>query len=164
LLPILGVGFLQAAAMVGVAVASFIPAAISFSLLWATLPAGFVAVFVLAVRWVVAVPATVIEHTGVFQSFTRSASLTAGYRWQLFSLGFVLFIALILTLVLLSLILGAVFIGGPGFVGTIVINLFSQLVSAFVSMFIAVATCVAYHDLRVVKEGVDTDTIAKIFD
>ena len=43
----------------------------------------------MAVAWSVAVPAQVVEKTGVFQSFSRSAELTRGSRWAIFGLFFV---------------------------------------------------------------------------
>lgn len=38
---------------------------------------------VLATRWVVALPACVVERLGPFDSFRRSAELTEGHRWKI---------------------------------------------------------------------------------
>jgi hypothetical protein len=50
----------------------------------------------------------------------------------------------------------------PGFAGG---YLLANLIwSAFVGAFSAILGVVIYHDLRVAKEGVDTDQIAAVFD
>jgi hypothetical protein len=41
---------------------------------------------VMAVRWVVALPACVVEGLGPFASMRRSADLTEGHRWKIFGL------------------------------------------------------------------------------
>ena len=59
----------------------------------------------MAVAWIVAAPALVVERTGVFGAFSRSAQLTRGRRWVLFALGVIFFIAVfIVQQVLLSLV------------------------------------------------------------
>ena len=40
----------------------------------------------MAVAWIVAAPAQVVERTGVFGAFSRSAELTRGHRWPIFGL------------------------------------------------------------------------------
>ncbi len=46
--------------------------------------------FILLTMWWVAVPAAVVERTGVAESLRRSAALTSGYRWRIFGMIMVL--------------------------------------------------------------------------
>ncbi|HEX3502155.1 MAG TPA: hypothetical protein VHU22_02050 [Xanthobacteraceae bacterium] len=105
----------------------------------------------------VAIPACVVERLGPIKSMGRSARLTKGHRWKIFGL---LSATTIVGLVL-QFTLGGVgrTIGGPT-LGIIVLVLWSAVWGAFN----AILGIVAYHDLRVAKEGVDTDQIAAVFD
>jgi len=106
--------------------------------------------------WAVVVPACIVERLGVTASMSRSAELTAGYRWQIFGL-----------LVLLGVI---------NWIGSLIIQLTLGLAGstlASIGSFIWLSgwtgywNCVlimTYHDLRVAKEGIDTEQIASIFD
>ena len=100
----------------------------------------------------VAVPACVIEKLGVMDSLRRSAQLTKGYRWQIFGLlalvGIISFIAQFVLILL------------GGITGQLLT--FCWLVIAI--SFGAVLVAVVYHDLRVAKEGMDTDHLADVFD
>lgn len=102
----------------------------------------------------VAIPACVIEKTGVSASLSRSVALTKGYRWQIFGL--------FLLVVVIALVGGLVLakIGGEGLVGQI-LSFAWQVVS---TAFSAVLAAVVYHDLRAAKEGIDLDTLANVFD
>jgi hypothetical protein len=102
----------------------------------------------------VAIPACVIEKTGVTASLSRSVALTKGYRWQIFGL--------FLLIVVIALVGGLVLamIGGAGMLGQL-LGFAWQVVS---TAFSAVLFAVIYHDLRAAKEGIDLDTLANIFD
>ncbi|AOO81494.1 hypothetical protein [Bosea vaviloviae] len=101
-----------------------------------------------------AIPACVIEKTGVMASLRRSMALTKGYRWQVFGL------------LMLSFVIA--FIGG--FVlariasGGLVGELLSFAWQVIATAFGAVLAAVIYHDLRAAKEGIDLDKLANIFD
>src|SRR5215471_1161586 len=41
---------------------------------------------IVMVAWSVAVPARIVEHTGAFDSVSRSRDLTSGYRWSILGL------------------------------------------------------------------------------
>lgn len=102
----------------------------------------------------VAIPACVIEKSGVMASLKRSAALTKGYRWPIFGL---------LLLVAAIAIVGAFVlarIGGESIPGTL-LSFAWQVVS---TSFGAVLSAVIYHDLRAAKEGIDLDTLANVFD
>jgi hypothetical protein len=103
----------------------------------------------------VAVPACVVERIGPFKSMGRSLDLTRGHRWKIFGIMVVMFFA--------NAIAGGVALGvaaGSSFAG-----LAAQLmVTAILGAFSAVLALVAYHDLRVAKEGVATDRLAAVFE
>ncbi len=102
----------------------------------------------------VAIPACVIEKTGVIASLSRSVALTKGYRWQIFGL----FLLVVVVALVGALVLAR--IGGEGFVGQI-LGFVWQVVSTAIG---AVLAAVIYHDLRAAKEGIDLDTLANVFD
>jgi hypothetical protein len=106
--------------------------------------------------WFVAMPACIVERLGPSNSARRSAQLTRGCRWTIFTLWFpVLVLAAIVEGMLDDLVRGA---GWP-------FALVVQIVWAGLwGAFYAVLAVVTYHDLRVAKEGVDTEQIAAVFD
>ena len=102
----------------------------------------------------VAVPAVVVERPGVIGAMSRSAELTKGNRWSIFVLVLV-FMGLGL---LIQLLFGSLALSG--FIGMIIV----QLITMVLSLFGSVSQVVAYHDLRTAKEGISTDEIAAVFD
>lgn len=109
----------------------------------------------------VAVPAAVVEEVGVGAALRRSRALTRGNRWTIF-LVFLLFW-------LIGALVGGVYgfivaVGGGGGAGAIPSLLVSQAVLAVVGALGAAAPAVAYHDLRVLKEGTDPSALAAVFD
>ncbi|NKB54874.1 MAG: hypothetical protein GKS00_00905 [Alphaproteobacteria bacterium] len=146
LFPVLGVGIVVSLIVMFFSLLLIIPGMIAFVMLW------------------VAIPVAVVERPGLKATLSRSLELTKGYRWHLFGL--------ILILAILSWIVGALFGGAVGFgayfaVGelsfawTVVINV---IVQAFTGALLAVASAVAYHDLRIAKEGASVEQIAAVFD
>ena len=113
---------------------------------------------IIALVLFVAVPASVMEGGGIGKSLKRSAELTKGNRWKLFVISLVLVVTnLVVTLVLLQTVLPTL---GP-LLGAILTTLVSQILTGGI---LATCTAVAYHDLRILKDGVDTETIAAAFD
>jgi len=102
-------------------------------------------------------PVASVEEHGVFGSFTRTRFLTRGYRWPLFGLLLILFLGSMAVNLLLSYVAGAAL---PPVVGALVIIAAQVWLSALSSVVIAVA----YFRLRYLKEGVDLDQIAGVFD
>ena len=113
----------------------------------------------------IAVPVAVIERPGITRSLGRSYSLTQGYRWRI--LGILLLMAL-LTVgigIVYELVLALAF-------GTNINEDATDLVRIFAGYFFDMVTtclsgvvaCVGYYDLRVVKEGIDIEEIAAVFD
>jgi hypothetical protein len=103
----------------------------------------------------VAQPACVVERLGPIASISRSAELTRGYRWRVF--GVILLILILQGVV--GAAIGFAFHGGGGLPAGIV----NAVWDAFTMAFGSVACAVVYHDLRVVKEGVDIEQIAAVF-
>jgi hypothetical protein len=113
----------------------------------------------------VAVPATVVEKTGVMQSLSRSRELTKGRRWRVFGTLLVAGIVIGLVQALATGISSLVMNGGTD-VSSIVLNtVFVQYIAgAVAAAYFAVVNAVTYHDLRVAKEGLDTNQLAAVFD
>jgi hypothetical protein len=103
----------------------------------------------------VAVPVCVIEKPGIFASLDRSAKLTKGSRWQIFGLLALVSIVSVVAQIILKVFLGVFTIWGK------LLN-FGWLVIA--TSFGAVLVAVVYHDLRMSKEGMDTNNLADVFD
>ena len=112
---------------------------------------------ILATSLYVAVPVCVLEQAGVFHSMGRSAELTKGHRWRI--LGILLLV--IFGNVLGGGLLGAVLGVTTGLMGAAI---GSFIWNALVSAYSAIVVAVAYHDLRVLKDGIDIDRIAAVFD
>jgi hypothetical protein len=111
---------------------------------------------ILACMFFVATPACVAEQTGVFESLSRSRSLTKGYRWQVFGT----FLLMLVVGIVLGAIVGLVF-AATGEFGMVI---FTQALGAVVGSFNGVLISVFYYELRVAKEGIDIDKIASVFD
>jgi hypothetical protein len=127
----------------------------------ATIGAGLGVILLIApgmmlmTMWWVAVPAAVIERTGVIESLRRSVELTRGYRWKIFGVIGVIYIGQIALDSLIHLILTAapIFSIVAGF-----------LITVAITAYFAVVTAVCYHDLRVLKDGGSVNDIARVFD
>ncbi|MGO1074858.1 hypothetical protein [Inquilinus sp. CA228] len=104
----------------------------------------------------VAVPAAVVERPGVFASLSRSGVLTKGHRWRIFGILVVVVIASAAVQALAEVILGTMGLYAAVF-GPLALT-------SIVSAFGAVVNGVVYYQLRVAKEGVDIEEIARVFD
>ncbi len=110
-----------------------------------------------AVAWSLAVPVCVLEKLGPIKSLGRSARLTKGHRWKLFGLGLLFFIGSAIVGGILAVVGSAV----GGLIGSVLVRYVWQAVYV---AFGSILAAVIYHDLRVAKDGVDTDQIAAVFD
>jgi len=128
----------------------------------------------LALAWCVAAPAEVMERTGIFGSFARSAQLTRNHRGAILGLAVALVFA---QWVVQSLISGVLGIGmGAGAAATVGVanssfqNLFVlQTVTSLVlaTLFASVGqagVASVYFELRQTKEGVGAEQLAAVFD
>ncbi|HWE73914.1 MAG TPA: hypothetical protein VG328_12190 [Stellaceae bacterium] len=105
----------------------------------------------------VALPACVMERTGPIESLSRSGQLTKGHRWRVFGV--------VVVIVVVSMIVGGLLEVVSVAVGGVVAGTVVNFVwNAFYAAYNSVAIAVIYHDLRVVKEGIDIDRIAAVFD
>ena len=112
---------------------------------------------ILYTMWFVGVPACVVERLGPWTSLRRSRELTKGYRWKVFALG--------LLLVVVNLGGSVVASSLTALAGNPIVGLTGQLIwTGIAAAFSAVVFTVTYYDLRVIKEGVDIDQVAAVFD
>jgi hypothetical protein len=131
--------------------------------------------FMLLMRWAVAVPARVVEHTGVVESFRRSAELTRGHRWSIFGLA----IVLLLLHMVLNWVFGAYAMSiRPGTGNQLMENFTEALKANFNSVRLltlmlsqtiywvvgAAGVASLYYELRSVKEGIGPQALASVFD
>jgi hypothetical protein len=105
----------------------------------------------------VAIPACIVERLGPVESIERSSYLSRGYRWPIFGAFFALGIA--------EIIAGALITGltkGSELVwlDPAITAVWNTLVTAYQTVLVAII----YHDLRVVKDGIDLEHIASVFD
>jgi len=157
--------------MILVGVVTVLPGAFVVALLAAATGSAVVAVAVMPVSfipliyvWVmlwVTFPVAVIERRGL-GSFRRSAQLTKGFRWRIFLL-FILLFALGIGMALSMKAIGGALEHSSldQFAGGVAVE---WLITGFTTALSAVVAAVSYHDLRVAKEGLDTDQIASVFD
>jgi hypothetical protein len=119
------------------------------------LPFLLVPALYLAVIWLAAAPACVVEGHGAVASMLRSYDLTLGFRWKIVGILLLLFAALVAERIIQIAVMAAspVLAGLLGF--------------AWYVVWVAYFDCVVimtYHDLRVAKEGIDTSQVASVFD
>jgi hypothetical protein len=98
----------------------------------------------------------VVEQTGPWKSLKRSEVLTNGNRWEVFGM--------LALLIIISLIGGALTRVLALAVGATLGLLANLILSAVIGAYGTILGVVTYHDLRVAKEGVDTDRIAAVFE
>jgi hypothetical protein len=151
---------------VAVGLTRLVPALLVSLVVFIAVGLGTVALFIpgviLSCMLFVAVPASVIESAGVAESLKRSQQLTDGYKWGIFG---TLFLLGILQFVVMMVIQGATIGMRASSIGEV------QHYMIFMTLFLvvsgslqAVVGAVAYHDLRVAKEGVATEELARVFD
>lgn len=146
----------------------------------ATLVLVIPGIYVAVMLWVT-IPVAVVERRGI-GSLGRSADLTRGYRWRIVGALLIYLLIAIGISMLFGIVSAGLMFGtmgadmfssdvesteqilsgmGPTMVAILAIDWVS---SALISMFGAILVAVSYHDMRVAKEGVDTDQIAAVFD
>ena len=121
-----------------------------------------IGVVVMILLWV-AVPAAVVERHGVLASLSRSLELTKGSRWKIL----VIFLLLGSWVLVVALFFGVILtseLGSAVGAGSNLVILAGFIVTVFYTVLWAVLSAVSYHDLRVVKEGIETKDIAAAFD
>ena len=144
--------------LLAISILVFIGLAIGFMLL-------IVPGIILAMRWAVAVPACVVENLGPISSLRRSAELTKGHRWKIFGMTVLILVLFIIALVIVGALVGTGVVVVPQGVGRgLLAAILFVIISGIVTAYFNVIAAMIYHDLRTVKEGVNTEEIAAVFD
>ena len=153
----LGVGMANFLPVLGISILMTI--GIAFGMILLVVPG-----VMMAVAWSVAVPAQVVEKTGVIQSFSRSAELTRGSRWAIFGLFFVYLLLAFGFMLVAGLIFAALsfMTGGPE--SLVMRGVITPLLQAVTSMIGASGAAAVYYELRSKKEGVGPQELAAVFD
>ncbi len=152
----------------------FVPVLAIGFLLTLAIGAGFVLLlvpgFMMLCAWCLCVPAYVVEQTGIFGAFSRSATLTKGNRWRIFLLMILYFIALFIIEALMGFFSAPMRIAAGGAVaaagalGPMRVLVFTPLLNTANSLVGAVGVAAIYVELRRVREGVGPEGLAAIFD
>lgn len=147
LLPIIGVGLLAGLVMGVGYLLLIVPGVILSCMLW------------------VAVPAAVVERTGVWESLKRSRELTLGNKAKVFGIMLVLgLISLAVTMILRMIIVGDL-TSSDDVHATLTFYLVVNLLSTTVlGALQSVANAVGYYDLRQSKEGAQIDELIRVFE
>ncbi len=104
------------------------------------------------------IPVCVIEGLGARESLGRSAELTEGHRWTIFFLTIIVLAALFFIVVVASIV--AMILSDNEIFSLAVATLAGALPLAFLAMMYSII----YYDLRVMKEGLSLDSLARVFD
>lgn len=137
--PVLGVAIVSGVIIVAGLIALLVPGLIALCMLY------------------VAIPACVVEEWGVVQSLTRSAELTKGYRWPILGLiALVMIGAAIVSTILETLVQIAA--------GVVIASLLDAALQIYCTALASIIVAIIYYRLRVIKEGVDIERIARAFD
>lgn len=146
-------------AMVGAGFRRAVPLIGTGLLMYLAILAGFVLLIIPGIivgcALSVALPAVVVERIGPIQALQRSWVLTRDHRVTVFAAGLVLGLALFGANVVLQ-VAGRLL--GP------VAALVLMPVQLFNMSLPVLLPAVAYHDLRVEKEGTDTSELARVFE
>ena len=109
---------------------------------------------ILALMWIVASPVMMAEDRGIIDSLKRSAELTKGSkRW---------IVLLFVVYIVLTMILG-LFMLPFAFAGTTAIVLVGLIINTLSGAIQGTGIAAVYVDLRIVKEGGNTDALADVF-
>ncbi|HEY2944153.1 MAG TPA: hypothetical protein VGN09_17090 [Vicinamibacteria bacterium] len=116
----------------------------------------------------VAVPVAVIEQPGASASLSRSSELTDGNRWRILGIllinGALLLVAMIAVGLVLFAVITAIGVKPEGPRGAAASDVAATLGLLPLRTLYAVMAVVGYHDLRVGREGVDTEELIKVFE
>ena len=108
----------------------------------------------MAVAWMVAVPAQVVERTGVFGAIGRSAELTRGHRWPIFGL-------LVIYLVGVGVLAASL---SPATMQAATQIVAQPLLAVATSLIGAAGVASVYYELRSTREGIGPEALAAVFD
>jgi Membrane domain of glycerophosphoryl diester phosphodiesterase len=117
-----------------------------------------------AIRWSVALPALFAEGIGPVKALGRSWNLVRDNWWR--TLGILIIVSIMVSLIqtALQVLFGGVAAVVPGLNGDLragVVTTITTLVDALVGAITPIAITMLYLDLRVRKEGLDLDQLAR---
>ncbi|WP_242182469.1 hypothetical protein [Sphingomonas sp. CARO-RG-8B-R24-01] len=121
----------------------------------------------LYLAWAVAVPSLVVDRSGVFAAFGRSAFLTRGARWNIFGLGLLLLVLYYVLIAAVGVItlavtgLPTVARGIEGF--TTLSTLLTAVSTTITTATVAAIQTSLYVELRDWKDGPQVDQLSEIF-
>ena len=129
---------------------------------------GFVLLLVpgiiLLLMWAVAVPALVVERTGVFGAFRRSAELTKGSRWKILGLFLVLLVIYWLLSLLLAVVGLKMYAPATSAAGLTVANIVgSVILGTIFNVLWGTIQPSLYVELRQANEGESAESLAQVF-
>jgi hypothetical protein len=135
-----------------------------FAILWTGIVQGFfgglwtlffiVPGIVAFCRYWAAIPVSVVEDSSGTAALERSKGLTEGHRWPIFGLMFIVVVVSGISNASIGAALARYELGA---------RVAQLLVTAFYSSFSAVMYTVGYYTLRAVKEGLDIEAVADVF-
>ena len=117
-----------------------------------------------AIRWSVAIPALFAEGVGPVKTLGRSWNLVRDNWWR--TLGILIIVSIMVSLIqtALQVLFAGVAAVVPGLTGDLrsgVVTTITTLVDALVGAITPIAITMLYLDLRVRKEGLDLDQLAR---
>lgn len=153
----LGAGARRCLPLIGLGIVAFI--AIGFGMMLFFVPG-----VMMAMAWIVAAPALVVERTGVFGALGRSADLTRGRRWPIFALAVLFFIAQTVVQQVLISLMGVVFGGATPFAQVLNQLPVSAVLGVVVGVVLSAGIASIYYELRSTREGIGPEALAAVFD
>jgi hypothetical protein len=118
----------------------------------------------MAVAWIVAVPALVVERTGVFAALGRSADLTRGRRWPIFGFIVLYFIAFSVVQQVVLGIVGSVIVATTPSAVMLRQLPVSAALGVVVAVLASAGSAAIYYELRTTREGIGPEALASVFD
>jgi hypothetical protein len=116
----------------------------------------------LGVRWLLVVAAMMAEDVGPINGMRRSWNLVGGMWWRTFGIVIVLAILQVVINLALGLLVTIILsVGLSGDLRLAVAAIVSTLLNALVSPIFTIGLVLLYFDLRVRKEGLDLDQLAR---
>jgi hypothetical protein len=161
IMPVVGTGIVTGMAVVLAALPMLITTQVPMGGLQILLALALLAAPIyLLVLFFVAIPACVVEKMSVGDAIRRSVRLTVGLRWRVLAILAIVWAVGVGVLLVLGALALAVTLTGSVLGAPVLIS----LAMAFYYALNAAMATAAYHDLRVAKEGIGTDVVARVFD
>ena len=113
----------------------------------------------------VGLPAVVVENRGPIEAIRRSDGLTEGFRWGIFGLLFVVWLAQALLGSGVNMVVERLDFRAENLqLYTTLIQLAAYTIQVVITTLSSVFVAVSYHDLRVSRDGIDSGDLVSVFD